>query len=400
MKYVVVILDGAAGHPLESLGGRTSLQAADTPRLDRMAREGIVGLAATVPEGAEPSSSAACTSILGYDPVADYVGRGAIEAASIGITLGPDEVALRLNTVTIIDGVMTSYAAGHISTEESGEIVRALAAELDDDTFRLHPGVAYRHILVVKGHPELLDLGFTPPHDISDRPVEGHSPRGEGAEILLGYMDRAKALLPGIAANIARAEAGKMPVTDVWPFWPGVRPSGMVPFERSRGVRAAMSSGVDLLNGLAVLTGIDRLDIPGVTGGSDNDYDGQARGCLTALSDHDLVVIHVESPDEEGHAGDAAAKIEAIEAIDRDVLMQVLAYAEREGDVRVLAMPDHPTPVALKTHVGEPVPFVLWGAGVPAGGAVTYDERAAEASGLVVDPGRGVMDLLITPSLL
>lgn len=400
MKYIVVILDGAAGHPLESLGCGTSLQAAHTPMLDRMAREGIAGLAATVPEGAEPSSSAACTSILGYDPVADYVGRGAIEAASIGITLAADEVALRLNTVTILDGVMASYAAGHISTEESGAIVRDLAAELDDDTFTLHPGVAYRHILVVKGHPELLDLDFTPPHDISDRPVEGRLPRGEGAELLLDYMDRAKALLPGIAANVSRVEAGKMPVTDVWPFWPGVRPSGMVPFAQSRGVRAAMSSGVDLLNGLAVLTGIDRLDIPGVTGGSDNDYAGQAEGSLAALADHDLVVIHVESPDEEGHAGDAVAKVAAIEAIDRDVLSRVLAYAEREGEVRVLAMPDHPTPVALKTHVGEPVPFVLWGAGVPAGSATAYDELSAAASGLMVDPGRGVMDLLLTPSLL
>lgn len=399
MKYVVVILDGAAGHPLESLAGRTTLQSAQTPVLDRMAREGIVGVAVTVPEGAEPSSSAACTSILGYDPVADYVGRGAIEAASIGITLAADEVALRLNTVTILDGVMASYAAGHISTEESGAIVRELAAALDDDTFRLHPGVAYRHILVVKGHPELLALAYTPPHDISDRPVAGSLPQGTGAELLLGYMERAKALLPGIAANIARAEAGHMPVTDVWPFWPGVRPSGMVPFGQSRGVRAAMSSGVDLLNGLAVLTGIDRLDIPGVTGGSDNDYAGQAQGSLAALTDHDLVVIHVESPDEEGHAGDAAAKVTAIEAIDREVLTRVIAYAEREGDVRVLAMPDHPTPVALKTHVGEPVPFVLWGAGVPAGGATAYDEQSARATGLSVDPGRGVMDLLLTPSL-
>lgn len=392
MKYVIVILDGAAGWPLEELGGRTTLEAAATPNLDELARGGLVGLAQTVPVGTEPSSSAACTSIIGYDPVADYVGRGAIEAASIGIELAEDEVALRLNTVTVTDGVMTSYAAGHISTEESRELVTALAAELDDETFRLYPGVAYRHILVVKGHPELLELAYTPPHDISDKPIDGHTPQGPGAELLLDYMARARVILSSIPVNRRRRDAGMMEVTEVWPFWPGVRPGGMVPFSELRGRSAAMTSGVDLLNGLAVLTGIARIDIPGVTGGSDNDYAGQAEGALRALAEHDLVVIHVESPDEEGHAGDREAKLQAIEAIDREVVSRVRQYT---GAVRILAMPDHPTPVALKTHVGEPVPFILWGPGIDANGADGYSERAAAKTGLVVDPGRGVMDLLL-----
>lgn len=392
MKYVIIILDGAAGWPLDELGGMTTLEAAATPNLDQLARSGLVGLAQTVPSGTEPSSSAACTSIIGYDPVADYVGRGAIEAASIGIELAEDEVALRLNTVTILDGLMTSYAAGHISTEESREIVRTLAAELDDETFRLYPGVAYRHILVVKGHQELLDCSYTPPHDISDKSISGHTPAGPGSDLLLDFMSRAKALLPGMAVNERRVDAGQLPVTDVWPFWPGVRPRGMVPFAERRGVSAAMTSGVDLLNGLAVLTGIDRLDIAGVTGGSDNDYAGQAQGALAALHDHDLVVIHVESPDEEGHAGDAGAKVAAIEAIDREVVSRVMAA---EGDHRILAMPDHPTPVSLKTHVGEPVPFIIWGPGVSGNGASAYSEKAAAQTGLVVDPGREVMDLLL-----
>lgn len=392
MKYVVVILDGAAGWPLTALGEKTTLEAADTPHLDTLARSGTVGLARTVPEGTEPSSSAACTSILGYDPVADHVGRGAIEAASIGIDLADDEVALRLNTVTITDGVMTSYAAGHISTEESHEIITELAAELDDETFRLFPGVAYRHILVVKGHPELLDCSYTPPHDISDRPIEGHLPQGAGAELLHAYMRRAKPVLERSEVNRRRLHAGLLPATDVWPFWPGARPKGLVPFFERRGLTAAMTSGVDLLNGLAVLTGIDRLAIAGVTGGSDNDYAAQAQGALAALADHDLVIIHVESPDEEGHAGDAAAKVAAIEAIDREVMSRVRRCVE---ELRVLAMPDHPTPVALKTHVGEPVPFVLWGPGIEPNGALSYSESAAAATGLVVDPGSGVMDLLL-----
>ncbi len=393
MKYVTIILDGASGWPLPELGGKTCLQAAKTPYLDALAREGTVGLAQTVPSGTEPSSAAACTSILGYDPIADYVGRGAIEAASRGIELGPDEIALRLNLVTIRDGLMASYAAGHISTEESRAIVMDMATELDDETFRLYPGVAYRHILVVKGHPELLDLTYTPPHDISDRPVEGCLPTGPGAEVLLEYMARARPLLENIAVNACRAEIGALPATDVWPFWPGVRPSGMVAFAEKRGISAALTSGVDLLNGLAVLAGIDRLEIAGVTDGPDTDYAAQAEGALAALADHDMVVIHIESPDEMGHAGDVAGKIAAIEAIDREVVSRVRRCTE---ELRILAMPDHATPIELKTHVGEPVPFLLWGPGIAANGAQAYDYYWGARTGLVLDPGREVTDLLLS----
>lgn len=331
-------------------------------------------------------------SILGYDPVADYVGRGAIEAASMGIELASDEVALRLNTVTILDDLMTSYAAGHIATEESRAIVKSLASALDDDTFRLYPGVAYRHILVVKGHPELVDVAYTPPHDISDKPVAPYLPAGEGSELLLDYMERAKVVLVNNAVNRCRAAEGQLPVTDVWPFWPGVRPAGMRPFSESRGVKAALTSGVDLLNGLAVLSGMDRLDIAGVTDGSDTDYAAQADGALAALADHDLVVIHVESPDEEGHAGSAEGKRAAIEAIDREIIFRVRSCTE---EARILAMPDHPTPTALRTHVGEPVPFVLWGPGIDHNGAQAFSESQATLTGLLVNPGRQVMDLLL-----
>jgi len=394
MKYVVVILDGASGWPLAELGGRTTLQSASTPHLDALARQGRVGLARTVPEGAEPSSAAACTSILGYDPVGDYVGRGAIEAASMGITLRPDQVALRMNTVTIEDGIMTSYAAGHISTEESAAIITDVATELDDATFTLYPGVAYRHILVVTGHPELLDVHYTPPHDISDRPVAGHLPAGDGAELLARYVTRARPLLENSGINTCRKATGQLPVTDLWPFWPGAAPKSLVPFAEKRGISSAMTSGVDLLNGLAVLVGMDRLDIAGVTGDSSNDYAAQTEGALAALADHDLVVIHVESPDEEGHAGDRAAKIAAIEAIDREVMSRVIERAE-EGDVRILAMPDHPTPIPIKTHVGEPVPFVIWGPGIESNGAAAFNEVDADATGLLLDPGHRVMDVLL-----
>ena len=392
MKHVILILDGAAGWPLPELGSRTTLAAARTPNLDALAAAGAVGLAQTVPVGAEPSSSAACTSILGYDPIADYVGRGAIEAASLGIELAPDEVALRMNLVHVADGVIASYSCGHIRTEESHVIVADLAGALGDATFRFHPGVAYRHILVVKGHPELLDLLYTPPHDISDQPVAGRMPAGPGAGLLLELMERAREVLAASAVNSARVARGDLPATDIWPFWPGVAPQAIVPFSEKRGVSAALTSGVDLLGGLAVLFGIERLDIPGVTDGSDNDYRAQIEGAMAALQDHDLVVVHVESPDEEGHAGNVAGKIAAIEAIDREM---VSVLRGRLGDVRVLAMPDHPTPIELKTHVGEPVPFVIAGPGVALNAATEFRESTAAATGLVVDPGHGVMDLLL-----
>jgi 2,3-bisphosphoglycerate-independent phosphoglycerate mutase len=394
VKYAIVILDGAAGWPLKTLGGKTSLQAAHTPNLDSMARSGRVGLARTIPEGTEPSSSAACMSILGYDPVADFVGRGAIEAASMGIELGPDQVALRLNLVAIRDDVMASYSSGNIPTEESSAIIREIATGLDDDAFTLHPGVSYRHILVVTGHPELADASYTPPHDISDQPVGGALPSGPGSDLLLDYMARARPLLANSATNRRRGADGLVMATDVWPFWPGTAPRGLKAFAAMRDHSAAMSSGVDLLNGLAVLAGIERLEIPGVTGDSDNDYEAQAKGALDAWHDHDLVVIHVESPDEEGHAGNTEGKVEAIEAIDSRILSPILRRAVDEN-VRILAMPDHPTPIETKTHVAEAVPFVIWGAGITSNGATCYDESTAKATGLVLDPGRLVMDELL-----
>lgn len=392
VRYCVIILDGAAGWPLPEYGGRTTLQVASTPNLDRLTREGMLGLAQTVPEGTEPSSSAACTSILGYDPVADYMGRGAIEAASMGIDLAPDEVALRLNLVTLTGGAMTSYAAGHIPTEDSRALVTDIASHLDDDVFRLYPGIAYRHILVVKGHPELLEVRYTSPHDISDKQFAEYLPSGPGADLLLDYMERARPIIAASAVTASRAAAGVAP-TDVWPFWPGKAPGGIEPFVGRRGgVRAALTSGVDLLNGLAVLFGIERLQIAGVTDGPDTDYAAQAIGALAALEEHDLVIVHVESPDEAGHSGDAEGKIAAVEAIDREVVGRIAGSAD---DLRILAMPDHPTPIELKTHCGEPVPFVLHGPGITSNGAETYDEAAAGGTGLVVDPGHAVMDLLL-----
>jgi 2,3-bisphosphoglycerate-independent phosphoglycerate mutase len=392
MKHCIIILDGAAGWPLYELGDVTTLASARTPNLDALAGIGASGMAFTVPAGAEPSSSAACTSILGYDPIADFVGRGAIEAASMGIRLGPGDVALRMNLVNIEGGRMASYACGHISTPESRAVLMDLSDALADETFAFHAGVSYRHILVVKGHPELLEATYTAPHDMSLQAVEGRLPTGPGAELLLDLMQRARPVLERSAPNVCRRDAGQVFATDIWPFWPGAAPAGLVPFSKRRGISAALTSGVDLLNGLAVLTGIDRLDIPGVTDGPDNDYAMQAESALRALKRYDLVVVHVETPDEAAHGGDVPGKIAGIEAIDREIVGRARDYGD---GLRVLCMPDHPTPIALRTHVGEPVPFVLAGPGIEHNGAQAFDEESAKATGLVVDPGRGVMELLL-----
>ncbi len=392
MKYIVLILDGAAGWPLEELGTQTTLGFAKKPNLDALAALGTLGMAQTVPPGAEPSSSVACTSILGYDPVTNYVGRGAIEAASLGIALADDEVAMRMNLVNIQDDTMASYACGHIRTDESRAIVEELQAALGDDTFTFYPGVAYRHILVVKRHPEVLDLTYTPPHDISDQTIGGRIPQGPGADLLLGLMDRARPVLAASTVNAARAARGDLPATDIWPFWPGTAPSGLKSFREAHGVSAAITSGVDLLNGLAVLFGIDRLPIPGVTDGSDNDYRAQIEGAMAALDDHDLVIVHVEAPDEEGHAGDVEGKLSAIEAIDREIAS---VLRQRVDEIRVLAMPDHPTPIEIKTHVPEPVPFLIAGPGIAVNPGGEFKEATATSTGLLVDPGYRVLDMLL-----
>jgi len=394
MKNIIVILDGASGWELEELDGQTTLEAAATPMLDLMALQGKVGLAETVFEGLEPSSAAACTSILGFDPATYCIGRAAIEAAAMGITLDDDEVALRVNTLTIENGIMRSYAGGHISTDESRAIIERLAAELDDEVFTLYPGVAYRHILVVKGHPELLETTYTPPHDISDKPVADYLPTDPGAALLADYTARAHALLAHDPTNEARVAAGLLPITDLWPFWPGTAPARLPSFPETFGATAALSSGVDLLFGLARLFGITPLAIDGVTDGPDNDYVAQVTGALAALDEHDVVIIHVESPDEMAHAGDMAGKILAIEDIDQSIMTRVFAYGRQHDDVRVLALPDHPTPIALKTHVRAHVPFLLWGSGVSPDQAVQYSERTATETGWTI-AGPSLMGTLL-----
>jgi 2,3-bisphosphoglycerate-independent phosphoglycerate mutase len=393
MKYCVVIIDGASGWPLPECGGKTCLELAHTPNLDRMAREGTLGLVQTVPPGMEPSSACACMSIMGYDPRIYYKGRSAIEAASMGIPINKGEVAFRCNLVAVRDGRMWDYSAGHIGDKEAHALVDALNKNLGNNEIRFYPGVSYRHLCKIKGHPETLQAVCTPPHDIPNKPIKKYLPQGPGSEYLRDLMAHSVEVLRNHPVNKARQSRGEPPAAMIWLFWGSGEIPKLPSFNKVYGLSAAMTSGVDLLRGLAKMVGIDNLDIKGVTDGMDNDNAAQAAGALKALEKHDLVFIHIEAPDEAAHSGHIDDKIKAIEQIDRDVIGRLLVY--KKESVRLLVLPDHATPIRVQTHVGDPVPFVLWGVGLKGSAAKVFSENDAKNTGIFIKDGYTIMSKLI-----
>jgi 2,3-bisphosphoglycerate-independent phosphoglycerate mutase len=391
LKYCVVITDGAAGWPLPGYNNQTCLELARTPNLDTMAAAGTVGLVRTVPPGMEPSSACACMSVLGFDPRVYYKGRASIEAKSIGVPLGADEVVFRCNVVTVKDGRMLDYSAGHIPTAEAQQLIQALNDSLGNDEVKFYPGTSYRHILKLKGHQDTLQADCTPPHDIPDKPVASYLPQGPGSDFLLELMQRSRAILSEHPVNAARRARGEAEATTIWLFWGSASLPATPSFKETYGLSAALTSGVDLLRGLAQMFTMDILQIPGVTDGPDNDYMAQAAGALGSLRNHDLVVIHVEAPDEAGHAGSVTEKVAALEMVDSEIIRRLLDY---HGEMRVLVMPDHPTPIALRTHCPDPVPFLIWGAGIKPNGARRFTEPEAQ-TGLFLDPGYNIMSKLL-----
>ncbi len=387
MKYVILIMDGAAGWPIRDRGNKTTLELARTPHLDALAKEGRLGLTHNVPPGMEPSSAIACMSLLGYDPEVYYRGRAAIEAVSLGVPIAPDEVVFRCNLVAIKAGRMWSYCAGHIGDTEARGLIEALNEQLGSDGVRFYPGVGYRHLLKLKGHNETALAACTPPHDIPDKAVAEYLPQGGGSEFLRKLMKASEAVLHDHPASMSRIARGKVPATSIWLFWG----SGSVPptpsFQEQYGLTAAITSGVDLLRGLGMMMGMTILDIPGVTDDMHNDFAGQARGALAALENHDLAVIHVEAPDEAGHAGRAEEKIAAIEKIDELVVGQLRATK----GLRLLVLPDHPTPVSARTHVEGPVPFLMWGPGFKPNGGKRFTEAEAQKTGVLIDKGYNII---------
>jgi len=392
MKYCVLIIDGASGLPLPEHGGKTCLELACTPNLDAIAEESILGFIRTMPAGMEPSSACACMSILGYDPMTYYQGRAAIEAKSMGIPVDDGESVFRCNLVAVRDGKMWDHSSGHISTDEAKQLVEALNKSLGNSQIRFYPGVGYRHICKLKGVKPLLAT-CTPPHDIPNKPVAEFLPHGPGSEQLRELMERSEVVLQNHPVTVARRARGDTPATMIWLFWGSGRLPGMPAFQHVYGLQAAMTSGVDLLRGLARMLGMDVLDIRGVTDGPDNDYAAQAVGALQALNEHGLVVVHVESPDEAGHAGSVDDKVKAIERIDEEVVSRIRNWGS--GSFRVLILPDHPTPIKFRTHTDEPVPFMLWGAGFAANGAKRFTEVEAKSTGFFIEEGYKIMDRLV-----
>lgn len=398
-KYVLVIPDGCADEPQASLDGRTPLEAAEVPNMDAIAREGIVGRASNVPASLPAGSDVATLSLFGYDPLRYYTGRAPLEAAAQGIDLGPDDWAIRLNLVTLIDETMVDFTAGHITTEEARELIAAVAAELGSPELEFHAGVSYRNLLIYRGASRPAPFSDTtrtrPPHDLTDKSVADDWPAGDGAELLQRLMDASRKILARHPVNRARRQQGEKPATHIWLWGQGKAPA-LEPFAERYGKSGAIITAVDLLRGLGALLGWRRIDVPGATGYLDTDYAAKGRAGVEALNDADLVCVHVEATDEASHEGDAAAKIRALEEIDQHIVGPLREALRAHPSHRILISPDHPTPLRLKTHSHGLVPFALAGTGIETDEQVTYCEASAEQSSSVFDPGHRLMERFLT----
>jgi 2,3-bisphosphoglycerate-independent phosphoglycerate mutase len=392
MKYCIIITDGAADYPLPERGNKTPLELARTPNLDYFTPRGTLGLTQTVPVDMESSSDNACMAILGYDPRRYHQGRAAIEAVSMGINT--DGVALfRANLVNIAGTRMGDYSAGHITSAEARELIAAVNADLPRKNVRYYPGVAYRHICRIEGHNETLEAECTPAHNIWNKEIAAYLPHGRGSGFLIELMERTRLVFREHPVNLKRVEMGLLPATMLWFFW-GSKVSNPLPdFKSLYGVRGALTSAVDVLKGLGKMMGLEILTIPGITDRLDNDFAAQGKGALAALAEYDLAVIHVEATDEAGHEGNTDEKIASIEKIDSDIISLLRPYEDK--DLRVLVMPDHPTPLATKMHGPDPVPFLMWGKGITANGANRLTEVEARKTGFFVPNGYNIMGKLL-----
>jgi len=398
MKYIVLLGDGMSDKNLDELGGKTPLQVAKTPHMDFMARRGVMGLARTVPDGFQPGSDVANLSVFGYDPRTCYTGRSPLEAASIGVELGPRDVAFRLNLVHLHPQggkvFMQDYSAGHITDEDGRELVTALQQELGSDEFQFHPGVGYRHLMVWRGGEDRMTV--TPPHDITGQEIIDYLPRGEGSERLINLMNASQMVLYNHPQYKRRAAANQLPANSVW-FWGHGKAPKMESYRERFGLSGAVISAVDLIRGIGVYAGLEIVKVEGATGYVNTNYRGKAEAALKALDSVDYVYLHVEAPDEASHSGNLQEKITAIESFDELVVGTVLDGIGRHGDYRILCMPDHPTPVKLMTHTAAPVPFIIYsGETAEKISRSGYDEDGAKATGYVVDEGFRLMEILMT----
>ena len=399
MKYVVLLGDGMADYPSQQLGGKTPLECALTPFLDQISSQGTLGLVDTIPQGLTPGSDVANLSVLGYDPVETYTGRGPLEAASMGINLGPHDIAYRCNLVSIGEkdtdqAFMDDFTAGHISSAEAREIILGINKGLNSSQYQFYPGVGYRHLLVWRnaaGSPQT-----TPPHDIPGKAIAQYLPQGDCAGDINELTAKAAEILKDHPVNAKRLADGKKQANSIWLWGQGRKPQ-IVPLTQKYDFKGGMISAVDLLNGLGSIAGLKRLTVEGATGYIDTNYEGKANMALDALKFMDFVFLHLEAPDEMGHEGNAEGKIQAIELFDEKIVGPILNNIERLGDYRILVLSDHPTPIDLKTHVGDPSPFAVLSSRKEENLATgrPFTEAAARESGILVSPGHLLMEKFI-----
>lgn len=410
MKYVIVIPDGCADEPLESLGGKTPLQAATLPAMDAIARDGRVGVTDNTPADFPAGSEVANLCLLGYDPNRFFTGRAPLEAAATGIELGPHDCAVRCNLVTIEDQIMIDFTADHVSSGDAAAMLEHLNATLLGgdhpaidpkiaERLEFVPGVSYRNLLIYRGD-ESNPSPWTPtsrssaPHDLTDLSVADDFPRGPGSDLSVALMTASAELLAEHPVNRSRREGGQKLATHVWLWGSGGAP-GLPTFEQRYGLRGVMITAVDLLRGIGALAGWPRIEVEGATGYLDTNYAGKGQAAIEALRQYDLVCVHIEAPDEASHEGREEAKIEALEQIDRHIVGPLYAELQKYPESRIIVLPDHPTFCRTKKHTHGPVPLVMAGAGIEPDSATSYDEITARASGLVFDPGWTMMDAFI-----
>lgn len=398
MKYIVMLGDGMADYPVEALGGRTPLEVAKKPVIDGLARYAELGMVKTVPDGMKPGSDVANLSAMGYNPLECYTGRSPLEAVSIGIEMSDTDVAFRCNLVTLsdeaeyCDKTMVDYSSGEITTDEAAELIRAVDEAFRTDEILFYPGISYRHCMIWHEGPTGLDL--TPPHDISDRKVTDYLPKNP---IILDLMQRSYEVLKDHPVNQERIAKGLNPANSIWLWGEGTKP-GVSLFEKTYGVKGSVISAVDLIKGIGICAGMNVIEVEGATGNIDTNFKGKGEAALKTLLDgQDLVYIHVEAPDECGHHGDLEGKVRAIELIDELVVAPLLEGLRAAGEeYSILVMPDHPTPLAIKTHISDPVPYLLYRSTQQMeSGIDTYTEKAAMATGRYVPQGQKLMERLL-----
>lgn len=397
MKYLVLIPDGMADYPIEALGGKTPLEVAYTPNLDLLAQKGFLGLVKTIPDGFPPGSDVANLSIFGYNPRVYYTGRAPFEAASRGIPLEEKDVAFRCNLVTISEdgGVprMLDFSAGHISTEEAREIIKDMDRLLGSKEIRFYPGISYRHLMIWKNGKGQMEL--TPPHDISGKGISLHLPQGEGSERVMQLMEAAKKILNGHPVNRERIKKRLKPANSIW-FWGQGKATLLPSFEELYALKGAVISAVDLVKGIGIRAKLKIVQVPGATGFIDTNYLGKAEYALRELEEGDFIYVHLEAPDEASHNGDLSAKIEAIENFDGKILGTLLKNLS--GNFRIMVLPDHPTPLSLKTHTIDPVPFLICSSEALKNKCIqkrSFDEKNAKQSSFFLEEGHRLMSIFL-----